>query len=157
MPGPGLRLRRLHGVGQGLVEVAVVSHRGVPVLARDEVLFGDGDDEGAGVPVEGSGAEEVEALRVFFLGGQEREERKRCQRQFLSDFSSLSLSHPPPPNIPSLLLLLPLPFSSLPTTGCAHRAPRKGSPPGSRLVYFDLKRGNLIGKKVSFPPFLVDV
>ena len=96
MPGPGLRLRRLHCVGQGLVEVAVVSHRGVPVLARDEVPFGDGDDEGAGVAVEGSGAEEVEALRVFFLGGQEREERKRCQRQFLSDFSSLSLSHPPP-------------------------------------------------------------
>ena len=97
MPGPGLRLRRLHGVGQGLVEVAVVSHRGVPVLARDEVLFGDGDDEGAGVAVEGGGAEEVEALRVFFFGGaRKRRKKKVSEAVFVGFLFPLSLSPPPP-------------------------------------------------------------
>jgi len=93
VPGPGLRLRRLHGVGQGLVEVAVVSHRGVPVLARDEVLFGDGDDEGAGVAVEGGGAEEVEALRVFFFGGaRKRRKKKVSEAVFVGFLFPLSLS-----------------------------------------------------------------
>ena len=60
-----LSLRRLHRVGEDLIEITIKGDGRVLVLARDEVLLGDGDDEGARVALQGCGAEEVEALFFF--------------------------------------------------------------------------------------------